>query len=115
MKNPKDTTNYTGKVDDKQFAAWQSQHGEIKEIHLETPGETLVFYLKPPQREHYADGLALINQSKDLQVGEMLIRNLWLGGDERCKPDSGADIKITAGAALIAKGILLVYGGYLKN
>lgn len=123
MSTPKKSTKQTpfvGQVTPEQIAAWEKTHGKVYEINVEVEDEdgnlieVAVCYVHKPDREHYALGIQYFNQDKLLQMGEVITRNCWLGGDERLKPE-GQEAVLAVSAALQAKELFVFNNSYLKN
>ena len=71
------------------IAQWKQQNREVTEIRvMVAPGDEAVCYLKNPDRNITAYALTRTMNKQLLEAGEFLLRNCWLGGDERLNPDS---------------------------
>jgi hypothetical protein len=126
MKNQKNTqqlpeTTYVGQVSEEQITEWKKLHGKIHVIHVvvespegEATNEVAVCYVKKSDRNIIAAAMGLLADKKDLQTGELVIQNCWLGGDPRCKMGGGNE-DVAVAAAFYAKTTITLLNGYVKN
>lgn len=91
-----------------QVARWKQQHREVLEVRVQVAeGDEAIAYLKPADRNVIAFALTKVMSKQLLEAGEFLLRNCWLGGDERMKDGSPvADDRIIVAGAIEAAGTL---------
>jgi len=91
-----------------QIARWKQQHRDVLQITVEVgPGDQAICYLKPADRNIIAFALKQVMSKNLLEAGEFLLRNCWLGGDERMQDGgSQADDRIIVAAAIEAAGTI---------
>ena len=91
-----------------QVANWKKQHREVHEIRVQVaPDDEAVCYIHNPDRNIMAYCLTRTLNKQLLEAGEFLLMNCWLGGDERCNPNSavGNDMAIVAAALEAAQSL----------
>lgn len=90
------------------LANWKTQHREVTEIRVQiAEGDEAIGYIHNPDRNIIAYSLTRIMNKQVLEGGEFILRNCWLGGDERLNPDSSAayDPAVVAAAMQAARSI----------
>ena len=106
-----------GKANEEQLQAWKKQYekdGPVKVIILEvSPFEKSFGYLKPASSERIivSKAMQLHHQGLKLEVGEFILNNCWLGGDERMRSDN----KMSINAATFAAQSLEFMPGEMGN
>lgn len=100
-----------------QLAAWKEQYGEIKAIEVTVAeGDVATAYLKPADRNVVAYGLTKSMKSQIVEAGEFVLKNCYIGGDERLKlTGPQADTKAQLTAAIAAATLLDMYDVEVKN
>lgn len=71
----------------KDIEAWKTLHGEVHELTVKADDEGKDLYkcwLKKPDRKIIAAATSL-GANNPIKVGEMILNNCWLGGDEVIK------------------------------
>jgi hypothetical protein len=71
-----------GEVSSEQVAMWKNLHKAVFTVTVDGS----VAYLKKPDRITLK-AMAACAQSDPIKVGELLLENCWLGGDETIKTD----------------------------
>lgn len=105
-----------GEASEKQLEAWKAEHKEINVfvVPSEDGKEVSLMYLKPLDRRV----LALLIEheaSKNIQY-ELLMQNLWLGGDPRFQSREPADLPLQAAAMMyLPPQLVQVRYGMLKK
>ena len=100
-----------------QIAAWKEQYGDIKAIEVTiAEGDVAVAYLKPADRNVVAYGLSKSMKSQIVEAGEFVLRNCYVGGDERLKLTGPvAETKAQLTAAIAASSLLDMFDVEVKN
>ena len=100
-----------------EIAAWKDQYGELKAIEVTLPnGEVAVAYLKPADRNVVAYGLTKSLKSQVVEAGEFVLKNCFVGGDERLRLTGGqAETKAQLTAAIAAASLLDMFEVEVKN
>ena len=100
-----------------QINAWKQEHGDIKAIHVTmADGDVAVAYLKPADRNVVAYGLTKSMSNKIVEAGEFVLKNCFIGGDERLKlTGPTADTKPQLAAAIAAASLLEMLDVEVKN
>ena len=100
-----------------QIAAWKEQYGDIKAIEVTiAEGDVATAYLKPADRNVVAYGLTKTMSNKIVEAGEFVLKNCFVGGDERLKLSGAqADTKAQLTAAIAAATLLDMYDVEVKN
>jgi hypothetical protein len=94
--------------EDARVANWKLQHREVHEISVEiSEGDVAKCWIKNPDRNVMAWCLTRTLNKQLLEAGEFLLINCWLGGDERCNPNSPAafDPAVVAAALTAAQSL----------
>lgn len=99
------------------IAQWKTQHREVHEIRVQVPGgEDAVCYICNPNRNILAYALTKTVSKQLLEAGEFILMNCWLGGDERCNPNSpGAFDPIVVAAAIEAANSIEILAANSKK
>lgn len=106
-----------GKATEAQLTEWKAKYekdGPIKVIELVvSPTEVSYGYLKPADSDRMivAKAMSLHHQNKILEVGEFILNNCWIGGDERMRNDT----KMSINAATFAGQTIEFMVGTIKN
>ena len=86
-----------------EIEGWKSQYGEIKAIEVTiAEGDVATAYLKPADRNVVAYGLTRSMKSQIVEAGEFVLKNCYIGGDERLKitgPTAANKAQLTAAIA----------------
>lgn len=100
-----------------QIDAWKAQYGEIKAIEVTVAdGDVATAYLKPADRNVVAYGLTKSMKSQIVEAGEFVLKNCYVGGDERLKlTGAQAETKAQLTAAIAAATLLDMYDVEVKN
>jgi len=64
-----------------QIAAWKKEHGAVFSISIEDK----TCYVRKPTRQILS--AAFTQQGDPIKMGEFLLNNCWLGGDEEIRED----------------------------
>ncbi|MDF7809911.1 hypothetical protein P1X16_00920 [Hymenobacter sp. YC55] len=68
---------------------WKRQHREVHQIDVQiAEGDVATCYIHNPNRNILAYALTRTLNKQLLEAGEFMLMNCWLGGDERCNPNS---------------------------
>lgn len=104
-------------VNEQTLAAWKQEHGDIKAISVTiAPGDVATAYLKPADRNVVAYGLSKSMNSKIVEAGEFVLKNCFIGGDERLRITGAvASGKAQLTAAIAAASLLEMYEVEVKN
>ncbi len=104
-------------ITQEQIDSWKQQHGEVAVIEVTvTPGDVAKAYLKPADRNVVAFGLAKSMKSQIVEAGEFVLKNCYIGGDERLKITGAvAQGKAQLTAAIAAASLLDMYEVEVKN
>lgn len=92
-------------------AQWKQQFREVFEIRVQVAtADEAVCYIRNPDRNILAFSLTKVMNKQLLEAGEFILMNCWLGGDERCNPNSpqAFDPAIVAAAMEAAQSIELL-------
>ena len=104
-------------VEQTQLEAWKQQYGDIKAIEVTiADGDVAVAYLKPADRNVVAYGLTKSIKSQIVEAGEFVLKNCYVGGDERLKLTGAvAENKAQLTAAIAAASLLEMFEVEVKN
>jgi hypothetical protein len=84
---------YPGGVTQDQIDRWKAEHGDVTIIRVKVArtGETLGAILRPlNKRQEYFAALSMAEKDKPGEAGDFILKNCWLGGDERLKSEETA-------------------------
>jgi hypothetical protein len=100
-----------------QIAAWKEQYGDIKAIEVTVAeGDVATAYLKSADRNVVAYGLTKTMSNKIVEAGEFVLKNCFVGGDERLKLiGAQAETKAQVTAAIAAASLLKMFEVEVKN
>ena len=100
-----------------QITAWKDQHGEIKSISVTVaPGDVATAYLKPADRNVVAFGVTKMASNKIVEAGEFVLKNCFVGGDERLKlTGPTAETAAQVAASIAASSLLKMLEVEVKN
>lgn len=93
-----------GGVSAGQLAAWQKQHA-VHVITVEKGSEKYTAYVREPNRSEYGTAAQILQKQNPLSVGEFLLNNCKLGGDDAI----WADDKMYISAAIAAQELIEVF------
>ncbi len=113
-------TELIGQVSDEQIAYWKKQHGGCSSIRIKEH----ICYLKPADKNSLSYALSMIRVRVDdpskaaevgvdriIQLGEVVLRNCWLGGSEEIRTIP----KFWISAAVAAGDMVELVEAELKN
>lgn len=100
-----------------QIDGWKQQYGEIKAIEVTiADADVAIAYLKPADRNVVAYGLTKSMKSQIVEAGEFVLRNCYVGGDERLRLTGPvAENKAQLTAAIAAASLLDMFEVEVKN
>lgn len=100
-----------------QITAWKAQYGDIQAIEVTIAADDVaVAYLKPADRNVVAYGLTKSMKSQIVEAGEFVLKNCFVGGDERLKLTGPvAETKAQLTAAIAAATLLDMFEVEVKN
>lgn len=106
-----------GELDPQALAELKAKHGELHIIEVKISGDdTAVAYLKPADRNVVAYGLTKSMKSQIVEAGEFVLKNCYVGGDERLKLTGPvAENKAQLTAAIAAASLLDMFDVEVKN
>ena len=88
---------------EKQIQEWKNKHGKVYAVSVEDEnGEMKRCYLKKPSRKamSYASAVA---STDPIKFEELLLNDMWLGGDEESKNDDEMFLAVGAEISEIVK------------
>ena len=94
-----------------QIEQWKRKHREVHEVSVQiSETDTAVCYIHNPDRNVMAYAISRTLKAQVVEAGEFILSNCWLGGDERCNPNSPAcfDPAVIAAAMDVAQSIELL-------
>jgi hypothetical protein len=94
-----------------QIEKWKRQHREVHEVSVViAEGDVAVCYIHNPDRNVLAYAISRTLKAQVIEAGEFILSNCWLGGDERCNPNSSQcfDPAVIAAAMDVAQSIELL-------
>jgi len=100
-----------------QIAAWKEQHGTLTAISVTVAeGDVAVAYLKEADRNVMAFGLTKMANDRIVEAGEFVLKNCFIGGDERLKlTGPAAETKPQVAASIAAASLLRAMEVSVKN
>lgn len=104
MAEAKKNTMLPGGVKPAQLAAWKKEH-KVHVITVEKGDEKIVGYVKEPGRNEYGTAAQIMQKENPLSVGQYLLNNCKLGGDERIWTED----KVYMSAAIAATELIEVF------
>jgi hypothetical protein len=99
------------------IAQLKEQHGELFIIEVKvSDDDTAVAYLKPADRNVMAYALQRVAKDQMVEPGEFILKNCFVGGDERLKLTGGqAETKEQIAAAIAAVALVKTMEVTVKN
>jgi hypothetical protein len=95
-------------VTQEQIEAWKGQHEEVFQLDVTIKeGDVATAYLKPADRNVMAIALQRVAKDQMVEPGEIILKNCWLGGDERLQL-TGAQAESRAQVAAAIAAVALV-------
>ncbi|MBO2009170.1 hypothetical protein [Hymenobacter negativus] len=106
-----------GQLSPEAIADLKAKHGELHIIEVTISAtDTGVAYLKPADRNVVAYGLTKSMKSQIVEAGEFVLKNCYVGGDERLKLTGPvAENKAQLTAAIAAASLLDMFDVSVKN
>ncbi len=107
----------TGEYTPEHIAQLKEQYGELFTIEVKvSDDDTAVAYLKPADRNVMAYALQRVAKDQMLEPGEFILKNCFVGGDDRLRLTTGqAENKLQISAALAAVGLVQTLETIVKN
>lgn len=100
-----------------QLAAWKQQYGEVFELSVKvSEKDTATCWLKPADRNVLAFALQKVAKDQMMEPGEFILKNCFIGGDERLRLTTGqAETPVQMAGALAAVQLVQVLEATVKN
>ena len=107
----------TGEYTPERIAQLKEQYGELFTIEVKvSDDDTAVAYLKPADHNVMAYALQRVAKDQMLEPGEFILKNCFVGGDDRLRLTTGqAENKLQISAALAAVGLVQTLETIVKN
>lgn len=106
-----------GKASEEQLAKWKEEHKEVLciELNNDKANEKCFGYLRKYKRQHVAEAYNRSAKEGLVAAGNYLMKNLWIGGDERMISEEVEHVDIAISADHQAATFIEFLSGEVKN